>query len=72
MSTIIVLTKTGRQLKTEVQESVEEVLRLLNNKLDPNSEWEHKNYKDHDQFIMFTDIKGKALGFNKRYIYKVV
>ena len=68
MSTIYVLTKQGKVLKTEVLESVSEVWAKINGEYEANSVF---NSNINREFMLLTDEKGKPLIFHKRYLFKV-
>ena len=69
MSTILVLTKQGKILKTEVLESASEVWAKVNGEYEPNLVY---NSNANREFMLLTDKDGHPLIFHKRYLFKVV
>lgn len=69
MSTIYVLTKQGKILKTEVTETVGEIWVKINGEYEANSVF---NPNVNREFMLLTDKDGHPLIFHKRYLFKVI
>jgi hypothetical protein len=68
MSTIITLTKTGKVLKTKVSDSISEIWCKMNGEYGENSVY---NFQANRDYMLLTDIKGNAIIFHKRYLWRI-
>jgi len=68
MSTIHILTKQGKMVKVKTLEDVAEIWNRINGDYGLNGFYNNNVNREH---MLVTDIKGRPMVFNKRYILKI-
>jgi len=68
MSTIWLLTKKGKSIKTKIKESISEIWCKMNGEYGENTVF---NDRINREYILLTDNKGKPLIFHTRYMWKI-